>query len=192
MAFSPSFRQKVKMALLTLLGAGLLYLGVFIYFGLVTIPYVSPVVLVVGNTLSPFTPLITPALAYCNIKLWLHPAMNAYRATLKGRRYATSLIPQYISVVMLVFYTLVKFFWVMERMYGLRADEGMCVGPCWKLWTELMLVAFVIFAVVMGWDLDGGIYWRFMDRQVEKLKQQDAEKAAKETAPVEDKTVLEI
>jgi hypothetical protein len=80
----------------------------------------------------------------------------------------------------------------MERMYGLRADEGMCVGPCWKLWTELMLVAFVIFAVVMGWDLDGGIYWRFMDRQVEKLKQEDAEKAAKETAPVEDKTVLEI
>jgi hypothetical protein len=103
MAFSPSFRQKVKMALLTLLGAGLLYLGVFIYFGLVTIPYVSPVVLVVGNTLSPFTPLITPALAYCNIKLWLHPAMNAYRATLKGRRYATSLIPQYISVVMFSF-----------------------------------------------------------------------------------------
>lgn len=80
----------------------------------------------------------------------------------------------------------------MERMYGLRVDEGMCVGPCWKMWTELMLVAFVIFAVVMGWDLDGGIYWRFMDRQVEKLKQQDAEKAAKETAPVEDKTVLEI
>ena len=48
------------------------------------------------------------------------------------------------------------------------------------MWTELVLLVVVVFAVIMGWDLDGGLYVRFMDRQIEKLKQKDAEKAVKE------------
>jgi len=54
----------------------------------------------------------------------------------------------------------------------------MCVGPCWKLWTELVLLVMVAFAVMMGWELDGGLYGRLMDRQVEKLKQGGAKKTA--------------
>ena len=54
------------------------------------------------------------------------------------------------------------------------------MGPCWKLWTELALLVIVCFVVAMGWELDGGLLWRFMDRAVEKLQQRDAERAAKE------------
>lgn len=48
------------------------------------------------------------------------------------------------------------------------------------MWTELVLLVVVVLAVIMGWDLDGGLYVRFMDRQIEKLKQKDAEKAVEE------------
>ena len=30
-------------------------------------------------------------------------------------------------------------------------------------WTEPVLVVLVVFAVIVGWDLDGGLYGRFMD-----------------------------
>ncbi|KIN04975.1 hypothetical protein OIDMADRAFT_50804 [Oidiodendron maius Zn] len=119
---SPSIRQNVKVAILTVLGMGLVNLGVLIYFGVVTIPYVSPIVMAFGNSISPFTPLITPAIAYCNFKQWLHPAGNAYRATLKGGKYAASLIPQYVASVFLISCTLLKFSWIMERIYGLKVD----------------------------------------------------------------------
>jgi len=66
----------------------------------------------------------------------------------------------------------------MKRVYGLDVEEGMCVGPCWKLWTELVVLVMVVFAVIMGWELDGGLYGKFMDSQLEKLKQKDAKKAA--------------
>lgn len=81
---------------------------------------------------------------------------------------------------MLVSGTSLKFSWVAKKVFGLKVEKGMCVGPCWKLGTELVLLVMVIFAVIMGWELDGGLYGRFMDRQVEKLKQKDAMKAAKE------------
>lgn len=73
-----------------------------------------------------------------------------------------------------------KLSWVMENLYGLRVGEGMCVGPCWKLWAELGLLGAVVVAKVVGLDLDGGMYGRYLDRQLVKLKEKDAEKAAKQ------------
>jgi hypothetical protein len=180
MALSPSFRRHVKLFILTALVTSLFYLGLSLYCGIFTIPYLSPVALVIGNSLSPFTPLINPAIAYANLKQWLHPAGNAYLATRKRRQYVASLIYRFIASFMLIFAISIKVSWFMKSLYGLEDEEGMCVGPCWKLWTELVLLVVVVFAVIMGWDLDGGLYVRFMDRQVEKLKQIDAEKAAEE------------
>jgi hypothetical protein len=182
MALSPSFRRTVKAAILTVLVVSLFDLGLLLYFGVFTIPYLSPVVLAIGNSLSPFTPLFDPAMAYVCLKQWLHRAANGYRATLRRRRYVAGLISQSIGSLMLIFSISLKFTWVMESVYGWKVEEGvgMCIGPCWKLWTELVLLVMVVFAVIMGWDLDGGLYDRFMDRQIEKLKQHDAEKAAKE------------
>lgn len=56
----------------------------------------------------------------------------------------------------------------------------MCTGPCWKLWAEWALDAFVLFAGVMGWDLDGGLLGRYLDRQIEAQMKKDAEKAAED------------
>jgi hypothetical protein len=87
---------------------------------------------------------------------------------------------QTFSSLSLVCSISLKFSWVMRKVYGLKIEDGICVGPCWKLWTELVLLVMVVFAVIMGWELDGGLYSRFMDRQVEKLKQNDVKKATKE------------
>ncbi len=178
MAFSPSFRRNGKLIILVLLGMSLLELGIFLYSDVITVPYLSPVVVAAGNSLTPFTPLIDPALVYVNLTQWLHPAWSAYRATLKRRQYIWSVIGQSIGSFMAVYCIALKFPWVLENIYGLKM-EGVCVGPCWKLWTELVLLVVVVFAVLMGWELDGGLYERFLVRQVEKLKQKDAEKAAK-------------
>ncbi len=179
MALSHSLRRDAKLFILTILGISLLELGIFLYFGEITLPYLSPVVVVIGDHLAPFTTLIDPALVYVNLTQWFHPASNAYRATLKGRKYVAGLICQCMGSLMTVYCVLLKFPWVLEKVYGLKVGEGMCVGPCWKLWTELVLLVGVGFAVLVGWELDGGLYRRFMDRQVEKLKRKDAEKAAK-------------
>jgi hypothetical protein len=179
MALSSSFRRNVKAVILAMLVIGLFHLGLLLYCEIFTVPYLSPVVLAIGNSLSPFTPLVNPAIAYVNLKQWLHPAANAYRATLRRRRYVAGLICQFIGSLMLIFSISLKFPWVMERVYGVKV-EGMCVGPCWKLWTELVLLVMVVIAAIMRWDLDGGLYGRWMDRQIEKLKQKDAERAAEE------------
>ena len=179
MAFSPLFRRAAKTVLLCWLLMVVMNLAILLYFDVITIPYLSPLVVVVGDSLSPFTPLIDPLFVYTNLKHWLHPAARAYRATQKGRRYAAMVISLCFSNVMLVFCVSTKFSWVMQLIFGFESEE-MCVGPCWKLWTELLLIAVVVFAVAMGWDLDGGLYGRFIDRQILKAKQMEAEKAEKE------------
>jgi hypothetical protein len=177
MAFSPLFRLNVKAIILSLLVMSLLYLGIFLYLDVITIPYLSPVAVAVGDSLSPFTPLIDPLFAYINLKQWLHPAATTYRAAAKGSRYRAIVLAQSIGSFMTVFCISIKFSWVMQILYGLKS-EGMCVGPCWKLWMEFVLAAMVVFAVIMGRDLDGGLYGRYIDRQVLKMKQADAEKAS--------------
>jgi hypothetical protein len=163
MALSAKFYKTVKIVILTLLAQSVLYLGIWLYLGLITIPYLSPIAVYIGDCLSPLTPLFDPTMAYVNLKQWLHPASKAYRKTMKRR--------QYIAL---------RFSWVWDKILGLKVADGMCVGPCWKLWTELALLVIVCFVVAMGWELDGGLLWRFMDRAVEKLQQRDAERAAKE------------
>ena len=81
---------------------------------------------------------------------------------------------------MIVYLIALRFSWVWDKLFGLEVGDGICVGPCWKLWTELALLATVCFVVAMGWELDGGLLWRSMDRAVEKLQQRDAERAAKQ------------
>jgi hypothetical protein len=181
MALSAKFYKTVKIVILTLLAQSVLYLGIWLYLGLITIPYLSPIAVYIGDCLSPLTPLFDPTMAYVNLKQWLHPASKAYRKTLKGRRqYIASLTPLYVSSLAIVYLIALRFSWVWDKILGLKVADGMCVGPCWKLWTELALLVTVCFVVAMGWELDGGLLWRFMDRAVEKLQQRAAERAAKE------------
>jgi hypothetical protein len=179
MALSRSFVKNAKAAVLTLVLLVLLDLGVFIYYDLITIPYVSPAIVALGDSISPFTPLITPAALYLNIKAWLHPAASAYRSRTK-RRYVTALICHCIACLALIHSTMVKLSWFMNMVYGLD-DGGSCVGPCWKLWAELVLVAVVLFACFMGWDLDGGLFGRNLDRQVKEQINKEAERAAQDS-----------
>ena len=81
----------------------------------------------------------------------------------------------------IVFSVSLNFSWVMEYMYGLRVGEGMCTGPCWKLWAELGLLGAVVVIKVVGVELDGGMYGRYLDRQLLKLKEKDEEKAPKKS-----------
>ncbi|KAH8821339.1 hypothetical protein F5884DRAFT_83784 [Xylogone sp. PMI_703] len=180
MAFSPGLRQKLKAIILALIFMCLFDLAIFIYYDTITIPYLSPAVHALGNALYPFTPIITPVIVYFNLKQWRHPGWKAFRATLTRRQYISTIIPQYVAGFMIIFCISLKVPWVVEKLYGLEIDDGMCVGPCWKSWTELGLLVFVFIAVFMHWDLDGGAYDRFLDRQIEKLKQKDAEKAMEE------------
>ena len=181
MALSAKFYKTVKIVILTLLAQSVLYLGIWLYLGLITIPYLSPIAVYIGDCLSPLTPLFDPTLAYMNLKQWLHPASKAYRKTLKGRRqYIASLWPLYFSSLVIVYLIALRFSWVWDKLFGLEVGDGICVGPCWKLWTELALLVTVCFVVAMGWELDGGLLWRSMDRAVEKLQQRDAERAAKQ------------
>ena len=74
----------------------------------------------------------------------------------------------------MVFSVSLKLSWVMENIYGLRVGEGMCVGPCWKLWAELGLLGAVVVVKVVGVVLDGGMYGRYLDMQLVKLKEKMA------------------
>jgi len=74
----------------------------------------------------------------------------------------------------MVFSVSLKLSWVMENIYGLRVGEGMCVGPCWKLWAELGLLGAVVVVKVVGVELDGGMYGRYLDMQLVKLKEKMA------------------
>lgn len=86
---------------------------------------------------------------------------------------------QLMASLAMVFSVGLKLSWVMENIYGLKVGEGMCVGPCWKLWAELGLLGAVVVVKVVGVDLDRGMYGRYLDMQLLKLKEKDAEKAAK-------------
>jgi hypothetical protein len=179
MALPRSIVKNAKAAILAVLVVGLLDLGILIYFDLITIPYVSPVIVAFGDSISPFTPLITPASVYLNIKTWLHPATSAYQSRTR-RRYVSGLICYCIANLALLYSTLLKFSWFMDMVYGLN-DGGSCIGPCWKLWAELVLVALVLFACLMGWDLDGGVLRRFLDRHVEEQIKKDVERAGEDS-----------
>ena len=74
----------------------------------------------------------------------------------------------------MVFSVSLKLSLVMENIYGLRIGEGMCVGPCWKLWAELGLLGAVVVVKVVGVELDGGMYGRYLDMQLVKLKEKMA------------------
>jgi hypothetical protein len=181
MAFSPLLRRVGKAIILNLLIFSLMYLGIFLYFDVITIPYLSPAVVVIADSLSPFTPLWNPAMAYINLKQWLHPIAIAHRASLKRRHYVLTCLCQSIAAVFTLYSIALNFSWVMETVYGLKSGEGMCVGPCWKVWTQTMLLIIVVFAEIAGWELDGGLYVRFMDRQIQKFKQDEARNATEET-----------
>jgi hypothetical protein len=167
------------MVLLTLLIISLMYLAIFIYFDVITIPYLSPLVITTANTLSPLTPLFNPIILYFNLTPLFHPASITYRKTLKRKQYLMGVACQLVANLAIVFSVSSKLSWVMENMYGLKIGEGMCVGPCWKLWAELGLLGAVVVVKVVGLELDGGMYGRFLDRQLLKLKEKDAEKVAK-------------
>jgi hypothetical protein len=155
------------------------YLSIFIYFDVITIPYLTPLVITAANTLSPMTPLFNPIIFYLNLTNWFHPACATYRKTLKRKQYLLGVFCQLMASLAMVFSVGLKLSWVMEYTYGLRVGEGMCVGPCWKLWAELSLLGAVVVVKVVGLELDGGMYGRYLDRQLVKLKEKDAEEAAK-------------
>lgn len=169
----------MKTIIITVLATSLVNLEVVLYLDVITIPYLTPLAMAIGDSLYPFTPLVDPIFLYINIKQWLHPGKAAYRDATMGRRYGEMIIPQVIGTVMILFCILIKFSGVAQIIYGFEIEE-MCVGPCWKLWAELVLEAMVILAVIIGWDLDGGHYERFIDRQIMQMKQKDMEKAEKE------------
>jgi hypothetical protein len=162
-----------------LLGMSLMYLLIFIYYDVISIPYLKPLVVTAANTLSPLTPLLNPIIFYFNLTNWFHPACATYRKTLKRKQYLLGVFCQLMASLAMVFSVSLKLSWVMENMYGVRVGEGMCVGPCWKLWAELGLLGAVVVAKVVGVELDGGMYGRYLDRQLVKLKEKDEEKAAK-------------
>jgi hypothetical protein len=179
MPFSPSFWRNAKIVFLMLLGMSLIYLSIFIYFNVITIPYLNPLVITAANTLSPLTPLFNPILFYFNLTNWFHPPCVTYRKTLKRKQYLLGVFCQLMASLAMAFSVSLKLSWVMENIYGLRDGEGMCVGPCWKLWAELGLLGAVVVVKVVGLELDGGMYGRYLDMQLVKLKEKDAEKAAK-------------
>jgi hypothetical protein len=179
MAFSPSFWRNAKIVFLCLLVMSLMYLSIFIYFNVITIPYLTPLVITTANTLSPLTPLFNPIIFYFNLTHWFHPPCATYRNTLKRKQYLMGVFCQLMGTLAMVFSVSLKLSWVMENIYGLKVGEGMCVGPCWKLWAELCLLGAVVVVKVVGLELDGGMYGRYLDRQLVKLKEKDEEKAAK-------------
>jgi hypothetical protein len=151
MALSAKFYKTVKIVILTLLAQSVLYLGIWLYLGLITIPYLSPIAVYIGDCLSPLTPLFDPTMAYVNLKQWLHPASKAYRKTMKRRQYIASLMCLSVSSLAIVYLIALRFSWVWDKILGLKVADGMCVGPCWKLWTELALLVIVCFVVAMSW-----------------------------------------
>lgn len=180
MALPRSFKESLLLFIAVFLGMCVINFGILIYFGLFTIPYLSPVVVALGDALSPLTPLIIPVTAYGNIKQWTHPSLRAYRATLRRPAYITGIIGLSCGAFSVVACILLRFSWVVESLYGLETETGMCIGPCWKLWTELGLLAVVILAEIVGLELDGGAYGRYLDRQLENLRKKDAERIAEE------------
>jgi len=173
MAFSLAYLKPKKATVFLFIGLFVFYFITYLYLGIFTIPYLTPAAIFIGNAVAPLSPAIMPISVYINLTQWNH-RINKFRVV-----WWCSLM---WSVALAVNFTS-RYGFALINLYRQRQGaeiEMVCFGrTCTKELEEFGLLLFVILAVGMRWQLDGGMLNKLWDKRAEEMQRKAEEKVAK-------------
>ncbi|KIN08825.1 hypothetical protein OIDMADRAFT_16768 [Oidiodendron maius Zn] len=187
----PSFRRYAKVFFLFLCWAVAFHGGIFTYLEELDNTYVTSILTFCASWIRSYDFILHPLLVYVSLQIWRVIWSRTYREFISRLMFILILVVMSLTSFPVAWGVIKWFYCALDKLYETRAGRtGICLGECWKVWTELALFAAVFISAAFGWDLDGGYYRQAVDKAIEKRKQEkEAEKAAK--AEIESLTVAE-
>ena len=177
----PSFRRYAKVFFLFLCWAVTIHGGIFTYLEELHNTYATSILTFCASWISSYAFILYPLLVYVNLQIWRVFWSRTYREYVSRPVFIVVRVAASLTSFSVAWDVIKRFYCALDKLYEIRAGRtGICLGECWKVWTELALFAAVFISAAFGWDLDGGYYRKSVYKALEKRKQEkETEKAAK-------------